>query len=108
VKGVHFELWRPGPKPRKFAESLDGVIPCEAGSPCNAETTCFADALWRSPVTKRSGKSRIVTRRIACNPRLSKALYHWARVAVQLTPAVGRSTPRLGNAVTVMTVLCDR
>jgi transposase len=36
-----------------------------------------------APVTKRSGKSRIVTRRLACNPRLSKALYHWARVAVQ-------------------------
>jgi transposase len=36
-----------------------------------------------APVTKRSGKSRIVTRRLACNPRLSRALYHWARVAVQ-------------------------
>jgi transposase len=36
-----------------------------------------------APVTKRSGKSRIVTRRLAYNPRLSKALYHWARVAVQ-------------------------
>jgi transposase len=36
-----------------------------------------------APVTKRSGKSRIVTRRLACSPRLSKALYHWARVAVQ-------------------------
>jgi Transposase IS116/IS110/IS902 family len=36
-----------------------------------------------APVTKRSGKSRIVTRRLACNPRLSKALYHWSRVAVQ-------------------------
>ena len=36
-----------------------------------------------APVTKRSGKSRIVTRRLACNPRLRNALYHWARVAVQ-------------------------
>lgn len=39
-----------------------------------------------APVTKRSGKSRIVTRRLACNPRLSKALYHWARVAAQHDP----------------------
>jgi transposase len=31
----------------------------------------------------RSGKSRIVTRRLACYPRLQNALYHWARVAVQ-------------------------
>jgi transposase len=36
-----------------------------------------------APVTKRSGKSRIVIRRLACNPRLRNALYHWARVAVQ-------------------------
>ncbi len=36
-----------------------------------------------APVTKRSGKSRIVTRRLACNPRLQNALYHWARVAAQ-------------------------
>lgn len=36
-----------------------------------------------APVTKRSGKSRIVIRRQACNDRLSNAMYHWARVAVQ-------------------------
>lgn len=36
-----------------------------------------------APVTKRSGKSRIVIRRLACHPRLANALYHWARVAVQ-------------------------
>jgi transposase len=36
-----------------------------------------------APVTKRSGKSRIVIRRQACHPRLSNAMYHWARVAVQ-------------------------
>jgi transposase len=39
-----------------------------------------------APVTKRSGKSCIVTRRLACNPRLQNALYHWARVAVQHDP----------------------
>jgi transposase len=36
-----------------------------------------------APVTKRSGKSRIVIRRLACHPRLRNAVYHWARVAVQ-------------------------
>ena len=35
-------------------------------------------------MTRRSGKSRIVVRRYACNPRLANALYHWARVASQI------------------------
>jgi transposase len=39
-----------------------------------------------APVTKRSGKSCIVTRRQACHDRLANALYHWARVAVQHDP----------------------
>ena len=36
-----------------------------------------------APVTKRSGKSRIVTRRLACHPRLRNAVYHWANAAIQ-------------------------
>jgi transposase len=36
-----------------------------------------------APVTKKSGKSCIVVRRQACNERLSNAMYHWARVAMQ-------------------------
>ena len=36
-----------------------------------------------APVTKRSGKSCIVIRRLACDKRLAQALYQWARVAVQ-------------------------
>lgn len=36
-----------------------------------------------APVTRRSGRSRIVVRRHACNTRLRTALYHWARVAMQ-------------------------
>ena len=36
-----------------------------------------------APVTRRSGKSRVVTMRRACNKRLRDAMYHWARVAVQ-------------------------
>lgn len=39
-----------------------------------------------APVTKQSGKSRIVIRRQACHDRLANAAYHWARVAVQHDP----------------------
>jgi transposase len=39
-----------------------------------------------APVTKQSGKSRIVLRRHACNHRLANAMYHWARTAVQCDP----------------------
>ena len=39
-----------------------------------------------APVTRRSGKSRLVVRRYACNQRLANAVYHWARVAVQHDP----------------------
>jgi Transposase IS116/IS110/IS902 family len=37
-------------------------------------------------VIRRSGKRRIVTRRLARNARLQNALYHWARVAVEHDP----------------------
>lgn len=37
-----------------------------------------------APVTKRSGKSCIVVRRYGCHRRLGNAMYHWARVAVQI------------------------
>jgi transposase len=43
-----------------------------------------------APVTRRSGKSCIVIRRHACNDRLNKALYHWARVAIQHDPTSRR------------------
>lgn len=39
-----------------------------------------------APVTKRSGKSKIVIRRLAAHRRLCDAVYHWARVAVQHDP----------------------
>jgi transposase len=39
-----------------------------------------------APVTKRSGKSKIVIRRLAAHRRLGDALYHWARVAIQHDP----------------------
>jgi len=36
-----------------------------------------------APVTKRSGKRKIVLMRQACHRRLRDAVYHWARVAIQ-------------------------
>jgi transposase len=39
-----------------------------------------------APVTRRSGKSCIVTRRRACNRRLRNAVFNWGRVAAQHDP----------------------
>lgn len=36
-----------------------------------------------APITKRSGKRRVVHMRYACNGRLRNAVYHWARVSLQ-------------------------
>lgn len=48
-----------------------------------------------APVSRRSGKSLIVVRRLACNNRLRTALYHWARGAMQKDPASKRQYARL-------------
>ena len=39
-----------------------------------------------APITKQSGKHRVVLMRYACNGRLRNALYHWARVAAMCDP----------------------
>ncbi len=39
-----------------------------------------------APVTRRSGKSVLVIRRLAAHPRLREAVHHWSRVAVQRDP----------------------
>lgn len=44
----------------------------------------------QAPVTRRSGKQRLVLRRHACNKRLQNAVYHWSRVAAQHDPASKR------------------
>ena len=43
-----------------------------------------------APVTKSSGKSRIVVRRRSCKPRLTDALFHWGRNAIQKDQALRR------------------
>jgi transposase len=37
-----------------------------------------------APITRQSGKKTVVLMRWACNRRLRNALYHWARVSVQV------------------------
>jgi transposase len=37
-----------------------------------------------APVTRKSGKQATVITRLACNGRLRNAIYHWARVSVQV------------------------
>jgi transposase len=39
-----------------------------------------------APVTKRSGKSKLVHRRLAIHWRLANAVHHWSRVAIQHDP----------------------
>ena len=43
-----------------------------------------------APVTRQSGKSRVVVMRRGCNPRLRQALHHMARVAMQRDPHFNR------------------
>jgi transposase len=36
----------------------------------------------QAPVTKQSGKTRFVQRRLACNKRLAQAMYYWGRAVI--------------------------
>jgi transposase len=51
-----------------------------------------------APVTKASGKRRVVTMRYACNARLRTACYHWARTATQHDVAARRQYTTLRQA----------
>jgi transposase len=43
-----------------------------------------------APVTRQSGKQRVVIRRLACNKRLQSAVHHWSGVAIQHDAAARR------------------
>ena len=85
------ELWEKAPTPAEAARvrkaSVAAILFAEASQ-------LLAERDYRSlriltgvaPVTKRSGKSCKVSMRRACNQRLSNAMYHWARVAIQHDP----------------------
>jgi transposase len=68
----------------------------EAGEPLRRRDYQVLRALSGvAPVSRRSGQSRIVLRRHACNNRLRTALYHWARVAAQRDPVSQRQYRQL-------------
>jgi hypothetical protein len=51
-----------------------------------------------APVTKASGKRRVVVMRYACNTRLRTACYHWARIAMQTDASARRHYTTLRQA----------
>lgn len=71
----------------------------EAGEPLRRRDYQVLRALSGvAPVSRRSGQSRIVLRRHACNNRLRTALHHWARVAVQHDPVSNRRYKQLRSS----------
>jgi transposase len=64
-----------------------GTLLAEASGPLRRrDYHAIRTLAGQAPVTKRSGKSCFVQRRLACNKRLANAMYHWARVAVVHDP----------------------
>jgi transposase len=65
-----------------------------------------------APITRQSGKSRLVVMRRACSPQLRDAAYHWARCAMQRPGRYReRYTQQRGRGVehnTALRVLADR
>jgi hypothetical protein len=51
-----------------------------------------------APVTKASGKRRIITMRYACNHRLRTACYHWPRLALRSDVTARRHYDSLRHA----------
>jgi len=88
----------PGEPARRGLGSIIRVVRSLPGVGCRVAGTLVAEAAaaletadchalrthgGTAPVTKQSGKRRVVGMRYACNPRLRTALYHWARVSTQ-------------------------
>lgn len=101
---------RPGaePEPREhrdiaILESLPGVgrkttiaMLTEAAEPLAQRAYhSLRTRMGAAPVTKASGKRRVVLMRYACNRRLRGAAYHWGRVALQRDPASAAYYARL-------------
>ncbi len=51
-----------------------------------------------APVTRQSGKKKVVSMRYGCNMRLRNALYHWARTSVQKDAAAKKQYAALRQA----------
>ena len=84
----------PGQRDSDILRSIPGVGPvvvatllAEAADPLERrDYHSLRSISGTAPITKRSGKSIIVTRRRAANKRLRNAVWHWARVAIQCDP----------------------
>src|SRR4029450_446523 len=64
-----------------------GTLLTEAAGPLSGRAYAALSTLSGvAPVTKRSGKSCLVTMRYAAQIRLRNAVFHWARVAVLNDP----------------------
>jgi transposase len=64
-----------------------GTLLAEASGPLHRrDYHAIRTLAGQAPVTRRSGKSCFVQRRLACNKRLANAMYHWARVGVVHDP----------------------
>jgi transposase len=82
---------RRGQRDVTILRSLPGVgrivlatLLAEASQPLRARNYPALRSLCGvAPITKRSGKSRVVMMRHACHHRLRDALYHWGRIAIQ-------------------------
>jgi hypothetical protein len=59
-----------------------------------------------APVTKRSGKTRIVVMRYAAQVRLRQAVFHWARVAILHDPRAAAATRLCARVATPTVAPC--
>ena len=83
-----------GPCDADILRSLPGIgtvilaiLLTEAGDPlARRDYAALRTLSGVAPVTKRSGKTRIVVMRYAAHVRLRRAVFHWARVAVVRDP----------------------
>jgi Transposase IS116/IS110/IS902 family len=80
--------------PRLLAEALDALQRRDYHA-----MRCLCGA---APVTKRSGRSRIILMRQAAHVRLRTAVYHWAASPYSTTKEAGSNTPLFGAKATVM------
>ena len=87
------DLWEVAPTPERahrIRETTVATLLAEAwDAPQRRDYAALRSLTGVAPVTKRSGKSLIVIRRQACQPRLSNALYHWQGASIS-----GRSPPQ--------------
>jgi transposase len=86
---------RPAPSDIEIVRSLPAVGKVIASTMVAEASDALAERDYQAlrtnggvaPVTRQSGKHRVVLMRYACNSRLRHALYHWARVAVSCDAA---------------------